>query len=96
MDTKLSEVEFTRKAVKALRTMSKDGTRQYKGIHTVYSGFNMAFKTYFEKDPIEAVSAMVVAGDIIGHACKGGYYIGLPEDNPNAKAPAVIIAKILA
>jgi hypothetical protein len=96
MDTKLSEVDFTRKAIKALRTKSKDGTREYKGIHTVYSGFNGAFKAYFEKDPVEAVSAMVVAGTIVGHPAKGGYYIGLPEDNPNAKAPSVIIAKILA
>ncbi len=42
MSEKLSSEEFVKKAIVSLR---KDG---YKGIHTVYSGFNDAFKKYFE------------------------------------------------
>ena len=41
MSEKLSHEEFIKKAIVSLR---KDG---YKGIHTVYSGFNSAFKKSF-------------------------------------------------
>ena len=39
MSEKMNHEEFVRKAVVSLR---KEG---YKGIHTVYSGFNEAFKS---------------------------------------------------
>ena len=42
MSEKMSHEEFIKKAIVSLR---KEG---YKGIHTVYSGFNEAFKKYFE------------------------------------------------
>lgn len=97
MDEKrLTEEEFARKAIVALRTSTKDGSRQYKGIHTRFSGFNEAWKAYFHTDPIEGVAKLVNAGVITGHPSKGGYTIGLPEDHPNLKAPAVVLAKILA
>ena len=94
-EKKLTETEFARKAIVALRTRSKEG-RQYLGIHTRFSGFNEAWKTYFNSDPIEGVSKLVTSGAITGHVSKGGYTIGLPEDHPNLKAPAVVLAKILA
>lgn len=74
---KLSVKAFTIKAIPALRS---DG---YKGCHTVYSGFNAAFKEYFEgQNPIDATTAMFKAGDIFMHPTRGGAMIYLPEEAP--------------
>jgi hypothetical protein len=54
---KLSEEEFVRRAVKKLRG-------NYKGIHTVYSGFNQAFKQYFGTNPIETTQRLAREGKI--------------------------------
>ena len=74
--SKLTEEEFVRKAVKKLRG-------KYKGIHTVYSGFNSAFKEYFGTNPIEATQRLVSEGKINIRPVKGGVMIYLPEDAPN-------------
>jgi len=42
---KISEYDFVVKAIKKLRKPP------YKGIHSVYSGFNQAFKEYFGTNP---------------------------------------------
>jgi hypothetical protein len=73
---KLTEEEFVRKAVKKLRG-------KYKGIHTVYSGFNSAFKEYFGTNPVEATQRLVREGKINIRPVKGGVMIYLPEDSPN-------------
>jgi len=73
---KLTEEEFVRKAVKKLRG-------KYKGIHTVYSGFNTAFKEYFGTNPIEATQRLDREGKINIRPVKGGVMIYLPEDAPN-------------
>lgn len=73
---KLTEEEFTRKAVKKLRG-------KYKGIHTVYSGFNSAFKEYFGTNPVEATQRLAREGKINIRPVKGGVMIYLPEDAPN-------------
>ena len=73
---KLTEEEFVRKAVKKLRG-------NYKGIHTVYSGFNTAFKEYFGTNPIEATQRLASEGKINIRPVKGGVMIYLPEDAPN-------------
>lgn len=73
---KLTEEEFVRKAVKKLRG-------KYKGIHTVYSGFNTAFKEYFGTNPIEATQRLSSEGKINIRPVKGGVMIYLPEDAPN-------------
>jgi len=49
---KLTEEEFVLQAIRKLR---KD---PFRGIHTVYSGFNEAFRKYFESDPVEATSRL--------------------------------------
>ena len=73
---KLTEEEFIRKAVKKLRG-------KYKGIHTVYSGFNTAFKDYFGTNPIDATQRLASEGKINIRPVKGGVMIYLPEDAPN-------------
>lgn len=73
---KLTEEEFIRRAVKKLRG-------KYKGIHTVYSGFNSAFKEYFGTNPVEATQRLAREGKINIRPVKGGVMIYLPEDAPN-------------
>jgi len=45
---KLTEEEFVVQAIKNLRK------EPFRGIHTVYSGFNEAFRKYFGTNPVEA------------------------------------------
>jgi hypothetical protein len=73
---KLSEEEFIRKAIKKLRG-------NYKGIHSVYSGFNAAFKQYFGTNPVEATQRLSNQGKINIRPVKGGVMLYLPEDAPN-------------
>jgi hypothetical protein len=76
-EEKLSKEEFVKKAVVSLR---KEG---YKGIHTVYSGFNEAFKKYFEgEDPIKTTTQLAKENKIIIRPVKGGVMLYLPEDSP--------------
>ena len=83
---KLSEEEFVRRAVKKLRG-------NYKGIHSVYTGFNTAFKEYFGMNPVEATVRLVSEGKIVTRPVKGGVIIYLPEDAPNQAEN--VLSKIL-
>lgn len=75
--TKLEVAEFTTKAITAGRTGSS------KGIHVVYSGFNEAFRSYFDNaDPRAAVEALVEQGVLASHGCRGGAMIYLAADAP--------------
>ena len=75
-EKKLTEEEFIRKAVKKLRG-------DYKGIHSVYSGFNAAFKDYFGTNPIDTTQKLAKEGKINIRPVKGGVMIYLPEDAPS-------------
>jgi hypothetical protein len=80
MSERLSYEEFIRKAIVSLR---KEG---YKGIHTVYSGFNEAFKKYFEgEDPIKVTNQLAQEGKIVIRPVKGGVMLYLTEDAPAMK-----------
>jgi hypothetical protein len=80
MTEKLTQDEFIKKAVVSLRK------EPYKGIHTVYSGFNNAFKKYFDgADPIAATNKMASEGTIVIRPVKGGVMLYLPDDAPAAK-----------
>jgi len=87
---KLAEEEFVRRAIKKLRG-------KYKGIHTVYSGFNDAFKQYFGTNPVEATQKLAQEGKIVIRPVKGGVLIYLPEDAPSSVPGKVneILQKIL-
>lgn len=83
MAEKMNHEEFIRKAIVSLR---KEG---YKGIHTVYSGFNEAFKKYFEgENPIEVTTQLASDGKIVIRPVKGGVMLYLPEDAPSSKSSA--------
>jgi hypothetical protein len=85
---KISKEEFIRRAIVALR---KEG---YKGIHSVYSGFNAAFMKYFNENPIEATKELASKGKIILIPRKGGVMMYLPEDAP-ANTSDKTLSKIL-
>ncbi len=75
MKGKLSHEEFVRLAIEKLRLDN------YKGIHTVYSGFNEAFKTYFGgEDPIEVTDRLANEGRIGLRPVKGGVMIFPPGE----------------
>ena len=79
MEEKLSYEEFVKKAIVSLR---KEG---FKGIHTVYSGFNEAFKKYFEgENPVETTNRLANDGKVVIRPVKGGVMLYLPEDAPGA------------
>lgn len=86
---KLSEKAFTIKAIKSLR---RDG---YNGIHSVYSGFNAAFREYFDGDPIEATSRLAKAGDINVVPTRRGVMLYLAEEGPKAlNTGAAVLSKM--
>jgi len=87
MEEKLSEFEFVVKAIKRLKKPP------YKGIHSVYSGFNQAFREYFNKDPVEATTRLAQEGKIATRPVKGGATLYLPEDAPSQSKGA--LSKIL-
>jgi hypothetical protein len=87
METKISEYEFV---VRAIKTLHKP---PYKGIHSVYSGFNQAFREYFGKDPVETTTSLAQEGKIVTRPIKGGVLIYLPEDAPTG--PKGVLNKIL-
>ncbi len=83
MSERLSHEEFVRKAIVSLR---KEG---YKGIHTVYSGFNEAFKKYFAgENPVEVTNRLANEGKIVIRPVKGGVMLYLPEEAPQGKGSA--------
>jgi hypothetical protein len=87
----LSEEEFVIEGIKKLRR------EPYKGIHSVFSGFNDAFRTYFNKDPIEFTSKMVSAGkvEIIPLRSGKGVMLYLPGEGPRGRKTDEALKKIL-
>jgi hypothetical protein len=80
MAERLSYEEFVRKAIVSLR---KEG---FKGIHTVFSGFNEAFKKYFDgENPVEVTNRLAQEGKIVLRPVKGGVMLYLPEEAPAPK-----------
>ncbi len=89
MAEKLSHEEFVKKAIVSLR---KEG---YKGIHSVYSGFNEAFKKYFNaENPVEVTNRLANEGKIVIRPVKGGVMLYLPEDAPGAGSAEQTLKKM--
>ncbi len=89
MEEKLSHEEFVKKAIVSLR---KEG---FKGIHSVYSGFNEAFKKYFNgENPVEATNKLAAEGRIVIRPVKGGVMLYLAEDAPGPSSADQILKKM--
>lgn len=73
---KLTVEEFTKRAIEKLRKPP------YKGIHTVISGFNGAFREYFGADPVAATKALAEKGVIVSHPARHGAMLYLPGEAP--------------
>lgn len=71
---RLTEEEFVLRAIQNLRRPG------YRGIHSVYSGFNEAFRRYFGTDPVQATTRLAAEGKIIVRPARGGVMLYLPED----------------
>ena len=74
---KLGKEEFVVRAIKKLRG-------KYRGIHTVFSGFNEAFRQYFGEDPRPVTQGMAQKGIIELRPVKGGVMMYLKGEAPQA------------
>ena len=89
MKTKLSPEEFVKLAIARLRL------ENYKGIHSIYSGFNEAFKSYFDgANPIEATGELAKQGKISIRPVKGGVMLYLPGDGPELSRGDMALKKM--
>jgi hypothetical protein len=88
-ERRISELEFVVRAVRKLRKPP------YKGIHSVYSGFNRAFRDYFQKDPINTTTKLAAEGKIVTRPVKGGVMIYLPDEAPAPRGSENVLSKIL-
>lgn len=73
---KLTQAEFVKKAIVSLRKTP------YKGIHSVYSGFNEAFRSYFNEEPIKWTNQLAAEGVIEIRPARGGVMLYLPGEAP--------------
>ena len=89
---KMDEEQFILRAIRRLRKPP------YKGIHTVYSGFNEAFKQFYGKSSVEITTRMAQDGKIVTRPVKGGVMLYLPGEAPAGKSGSAQAAleKILA
>jgi len=88
-ERKLNEEEFVLQAIKKLRK------EPYRGIHSVYSGFNEAFRKYFGTNPVEITSRLAAEGKIESRPFKGGVMLFLPGEAPKRPSADEIIQLIL-
>jgi hypothetical protein len=89
MKAKLSPEEFVKLAIAKLRL------ENYKGIHSIYSGFNEAFKAYFDgANPIQATDELARQGKIVIRPVKGGVMLYLPGDGPEMNRCDMALKKL--
>jgi hypothetical protein len=89
MKSKLSAEEFVKLAIARLRL------ENYKGIHSVYSGFNEAFKSYFDgANPIDATGELARLGKITLRPVKGGVMLYLPGEGPEMNRGDMALKKM--
>jgi len=88
-ERKLTEEEFVLQAIKKLR---KD---PFRGIHSVYSGFNEAFRKYFGTNPVEATSRLAAEGKVETRPFKGGVMLFLPGEAPKRPSAEEVIQVVL-
>ncbi len=88
-EKKLTEEEFVVQAIKKLR---KD---PFRGIHSVYSGFNEAFRKYFGTNPVEATSKLATEGKVETRPFKGGVMLFLPGEAPKRPSSEEVTQLIL-
>lgn len=78
---KVNYEEFFKMAILKLRDTSKS-----HGIHSVFSGFNQAFREYFDQDPIKVTQELASEGKIVIRPVKRGVMIYLPGEAPRSRS----------
>jgi len=80
MPEKLSYEEFVRRAIESLRAEG------YKGIHSVYSGFNDTFRRYFNgADPVNITNQLAAEGKNSYKICQRWGNALSSEDAPRSQ-----------
>jgi hypothetical protein len=75
MGKPLSHEEFVYLAIQKLRTGN------FRGIHSVFSGFNEAFKLYFKgENPIDVTGQLADVGKIVLRPTKRGVMLYFPGE----------------
>jgi hypothetical protein len=87
-DAKLTQAEFVKKAIVSLRK------EPFKGIHSVYSGFNEAFRTYFNDDPIKSTTQLAAEGVIETRPARGGVMLYLAGEAPALRSGKETLKKM--
>ena len=73
-------------------SLRKEG---FKGIHSVYSGFNEAFKKYFkDENPVDVTNKLAGEGKIVIRPVKGGVMLYMPEDAPGSGSAEQVLKKM--
>ncbi len=88
-EKRLTEEEFVIQAIKKLRK------EPFRGIHSVYSGFNEAFRRYFNTNPVEATRRLATEGKIETRPFKGGVMLFLPGEAPQRPSVEEVIRTIV-
>jgi hypothetical protein len=88
MADKLPQEEFVIRAIKRLRL------EPYRGIHTVFSGFNQAFREEYGVNPVDVTNRMAQEGKVVLRPVKGGVILYLPEDAPASLNTRSVLDKI--
>lgn len=78
---KLSYEDFFKKGILKLRNVSKS-----RGIHSVFTGFNEAFRKHFGEDPVKVTQELASKGKIEIRPVKRGVMIYLPGEAPKSRA----------
>ena len=87
-EEKLTQADFVKRAIQKLR---KD---PYKGIHSVYSGFNEAFRGYFNDDPIKWTTQLASEGVIETRPARGGVMLYIPGEAPARSTGQDVLKKM--
>ena len=87
-EEKLSEKEFTYRAIERLR---EPRMKEHPGIHSVSSGFHEAWKKYYGTDPMDGIQRLIFQGEVDIRHVKGGVVIYLPGEAPGKKALDIIL-----
>ncbi|MCZ6624637.1 MAG: hypothetical protein O7B35_10480 [Deltaproteobacteria bacterium] len=87
-EEKLTQAEFVKKAIVSLRK------NPYKGIHSVYSGFNEAFRAYFNEDPIKWTNQLAAEGDIETRPSRKGIMLYLHGEAPARTTGKEVLKKM--
>ncbi|OGQ77944.1 MAG: hypothetical protein A3F90_18955 [Deltaproteobacteria bacterium RIFCSPLOWO2_12_FULL_60_19] len=84
MSDKISQEEFVLRAIETLREPGR------KGIHSVYSRFNEAFRGYFHEDPVEATRGLAAKRVIEKRPTRGGVILYLPGEAPESSGSGAL------